>query len=170
MILCFYTSDRLSPILLCSFGARLIPLYLISSSFSLSLFFSAHGKLLLQLRAWNFRLRNDGCSMQREGTEQRADRTGSFNFNYALSFDVHFLRVLFIVIILFGRLETERERESDDRRTQVLISVSFSSFWGRPLSPNPIRVRRCSRSLSLHLQRPSHSMISQHEPHPDRPG
>ena len=35
------SSDRLSPILLCSFGARLIPLYLISSSFSLS-HFSVH--------------------------------------------------------------------------------------------------------------------------------
>ena len=127
MILCFYTSDRLSPILLCSFGARLIPLYLISSSFSLSLFFSAHGKLLLQLRAWNFRLRNDGCSMQREGTEQRADRTGSFNFNYALSFDVHFLRVLFIVIILFGRLERERERERERRPAHT--STNFSLFF-----------------------------------------
>lgn len=60
--LSFYTSsasaapsDRLSPILLCSFGARLIPLYLISSSFSLSLSpctprFCCYSKL----RAWNF--------------------------------------------------------------------------------------------------------------------
>ena len=54
MLLCFsfYTSasapsDRLSPILLCSFGARLIPLYLISSSFSLPFSLSLHTSLLL---------------------------------------------------------------------------------------------------------------------------
>ena len=67
--LSFYTSsasaapsDRLSPILLCSFGARLIPLYLISSSFSLSL--PAH---LASVATANFvlgilRLWNDRCT------------------------------------------------------------------------------------------------------------